>query len=182
MVGNHRRSLSENASPSLKVASPRQSSWEPQVNIHHITDRHKYSLPVCFLGLFSRRSVSLQSASCSLMMFVCPWQTRVLRNASHWAQIGFWCSINHKQRKKPKTFTLRVREGRRRGGRHRDDIMRHSVWMWLFKKTAMAEWTHQGDGGFISWNCLSCFHFEAARPVSVLVVGGQRTKSTNDCR
>lgn len=66
---------------------------------------------------------------------MCPWQTHVLRNVSHWAEIGFWCSINHKQCKTKDIYS--VGEGKRNWA----DIMSHSVWIRL--KTAIAEWTRQ---------------------------------------
>lgn len=64
---------------------------------------------------------------------MCPWQTHILRNVSHWAEIGFWCSINHKQRKTKDIYSMG--DGERNGA----DIMSHSVWIQL--RAAIAEWT-----------------------------------------
>lgn len=98
------------------------------------------------------------------MMFMCPWQTHVLRNVSHWAEIGFWCSINHKQRKTKDIYSVGERK------RNQADIMSRSVWMWL--KTAITEWeilflrlVMQND---IKWeHCILCLSEQLAAACSV---------------
>lgn len=106
MVSNHTRSLG--ASCVSITQSGRTEAiiikTTGKYTVHHVTDKNKYCLPVYSLTPLS----ATLSASHSLIMFMCPWQTHVLRMHHTELRSAFDVPLITSSAK-PKTFTLWVR-------------------------------------------------------------------------